>query len=85
LPTGYAALGYDAAYMLLTAIGSMDSLSENLLENRTTIKNKIASIKGFEGVSGTLDMNIAGDPIKSAVVILINNDGAFESYKTETP
>lgn len=85
LPTGYAALGYDAAYMLFTAIGSMDSLSENLLENRATIKNKLASIKGFEGVSGTLDMNVAGDPVKSAVVILINNDGAFESYKTETP
>ncbi len=85
LPTGYAALGYDAAYMLFTAIGSMDSLSENLLENRVAIKDKIASIKGFEGVSGTLDMNIAGDPIKSAVVILINKDGAFESYKTETP
>jgi hypothetical protein len=63
----------------------MDSLSENLLENRVAIKDKIASIKGFEGVSGTLDMNIAGDPIKSAVVILINKDGAFESYKTETP
>jgi branched-chain amino acid transport system substrate-binding protein len=85
LPTGYAALGYDAAYLLLTAIGSMDSLNENLLENRVAIKDKIASIKGFEGVSGTLDMNIAGDPIKSAVVILINKDGAFESYKTETP
>ncbi len=85
LPTGYGALGYDAAYLLLTAIGSMDSLSPNLLQNRETIKNKIAAIKGFEGVSGTLDMNEAGDPIKSAVVILINKDGAFESYKTENP
>lgn len=85
LPAGYAALGHDAAYLLLTAIGSMESLSEDLLENRATIKNKLASIKGFEGVSGTLDMNVAGDPLKSAVVILINNDGAFESYKTETP
>ncbi len=85
LPTGYGALGYDAAYLLLTAIGSLDSLSPNLLQNRVMIKNKIAAIKGFEGVSGTLDMNIAGDPIKSAVVILINKDGAFESYKTENP
>jgi hypothetical protein len=49
------------------------------------IKDKLASIKGFEGVSGTLDMNASGDPIKSAVVILINKDGAFESYKTENP
>jgi branched-chain amino acid transport system substrate-binding protein len=85
LPAGYAALGYDAAYLLLTAIGSMDSLSPNLLENRAQIKDKLAALKGFEGVSGTLDMNTAGDPVKSAVVILINQDGAFESYKTEKP
>jgi branched-chain amino acid transport system substrate-binding protein len=85
LPTGYAALGYDAAYLLLTAIGSMDNLNPDLLVERTMIKDKLASIKGFEGVSGTLDMNAAGDPIKSAVVILINKDGAFESYKTENP
>ena len=85
LPTGYGALGYDAAYLLLTAIGSMDTLSPNLLENRAATKDKLAAIKGFEGVSGTLDMNAAGDPVKSAVVILINKDGAFESYKTENP
>lgn len=85
LPAGYAALGYDAASLLLTAIGSIDSLSPNLLENRAQIKDKLAALKGFEGVSGTLDMNTAGDPVKSAVVILINQDGAFESYKTEKP
>lgn len=85
LPTGYGALGYDAAYLLLTAISSMDNLSPNLLQNRVMIKDKLAAIRGFEGVSGTLDMNIAGDPVKSAVVILINKDGAFESYKTESP
>lgn len=85
LPDGYAALGYDAAYLLLTAIGSMDKLSPNLLDNRADLKNKVAAIRGFQGASGNLDMNIGGDPVKSAVVILINKDGAFESYKTENP
>ncbi len=85
LPTGYAALGYDAAYLLMTAIGSAGSFNPDLLKERETIKNKLASIRGFQGVSGTLDMNTAGDPVKSAVVILINKDGAFESYKTENP
>ncbi len=85
LPTGYAALGYDASYLLLTAIGSTGSLNPDLLKERAMIKDKLASIKGFHGVSGTLDMNTAGDPIKSAVVILINKDGAFQSYKTENP
>lgn len=85
LPTGYAALGYDAADILLTAISSVGQLYPNLLDTRTAIKDKMAAIKGFEGVSGTLDMNAAGDPVKSAVVIKINDKGEFESYKTVNP
>ena len=85
LPTGYAALGYDAMDLLLTAIGSMGSLQPNLIDNRAAIKDKLAAIKGFEGVSGTLDMNVAGNPVKSAVVILINDKGEFESYKIVNP
>ena len=85
LPIGYAALGYDAASLMLTAIGKLDGLSPNLLETRTAIKERIAAVKGFEGVSGTLDMNASGDPAKSAVIIKINDKGEFESYKIENP
>lgn len=85
LPIGYAALTYDAASLMLTAIGKLDGLSPNLLENRAAIKERIAAIKGFEGVSGMLDMNAGGDPTKSAVIIKINDKGEFESYKIENP
>lgn len=84
-PTADGALGYDAASLLLTAIASVDSLSDNLLTARTTIKDSLASVKGFEGVTGTLDMTAGGDPIKSGVVIRINEQGEFESYKIENP
>lgn len=85
LPVGYGALGYDAANLMLTAIGKLDGLKPNLLDNRAAIKDQIAAIKGFEGVSGTLDMNAGGDPAKSAVIIKINDKGEFESYKIEHP
>ena len=85
LPIGYAALGYDAASLMLTAIGKLDGLKPNLLDNRAAIKDRLSSIKGFEGVSGTLDMNTGGDPTKSAVIIKINDKGEFESYKIENP
>ncbi|EKD34784.1 MAG: hypothetical protein ACD_75C02189G0001, partial [uncultured bacterium] len=55
------------------------------LENRLAIKDQLAAIRGFEGVSGTLDMNASGDPAKSAVIIKINDKGEFESYKIEKP
>ncbi len=85
LPTGYAALGYDAMDLLLTAISAVGSLQPNLIANRAAIKDKIVAIKGFEGVSGTLDMNAAGNPVKSAVVIRINEKGEFESHKIVNP
>ncbi len=85
LPTGDGALGYDSADILLTAIGSLKNLSSNLIEARAAVKDKLAAIKGFEGVSGTLDMNSDGNPLKSAVVIRINDKGEFESYKIEHP
>jgi len=85
LPTGYAALGYDAMDLLLTALRSVGNLTPNLLENRAAIKEKLAAIKGFEGVSGTIDMNTDGNPAKSAVVIRINEKGEFESHKIVNP
>jgi branched-chain amino acid transport system substrate-binding protein len=85
LPTGYAALGYDAMDLLLTAISSVGSLQPNLIANRAAIKEKIVAIKGFEGVSGNLDMNAGGNPVKSAVVIRINEKGEFESHKIVNP
>lgn len=83
LPTGDAALGYDAADILMTAISSLKTLTGNLVEDRTALKNQLIEIKGFQGVSGALDMTAGGDPIKSATIIRINEKGEFESYKIQ--
>jgi len=85
LPTGDAALGYDSASLLMTAIASMESINPNLFEARAAIKDKLASIKDFEGVSGTLDMTAGGDPTKSATIIRINEKGEFETFKIQKP
>jgi len=86
LPTGYAALGYDATSLLTAAISNIaDYGNLNLLNARKDVAAQLAKIRGFEGVSGTLDMNAAGDPTKSAVVIKINDQGQFEAFKTEKP
>lgn len=84
-PTGYAALGYDATKIVVTAIEKMDSLSDNVLTNRENIRKRIAGLRQFQGASGTLDMNDAGDPAKSAVVIKISEKGEFTVHKTVAP
>ncbi|MFT5699379.1 MAG: branched-chain amino acid transport system substrate-binding protein [Desulforhopalus sp.] len=85
IPTGDGALGYDAADILLTAISSLDQLTGNLVKDRAAIKDQLTKIKGFQGVSGTLDMTEGGDPVKSAVIIRINENSEFESYKIQKP
>lgn len=84
-PTGYAALGYDATKIVVTGIEKMASLSDNVLTNRENIRKKISGLRQFQGASGTLDMNDAGDPAKSAVVIRISEKGEFTVHKTVAP
>lgn len=85
MPDGYSALGYDAANLLITAVSQLESIDKNLFVAREAVKEQLASIKEYEGVSGILNMNSSGDPSKSAVIIRITEDGAFESYATVEP
>jgi branched-chain amino acid transport system substrate-binding protein len=84
-PTAFGALGYDATLLMFEAISQLDGFTGNLFVDRAAIKDKLASIQGFEGVSGVVKMTASGDPAKSAVVIRINEQGQFESYATEMP
>ena len=85
MPDGYAALGYDAAKLLITAISRLDHIDKNLFTARQDVARELGMIKEFDGVSGALNMNDSGDPAKSAVIIRITDEGAVESYGTVTP
>lgn len=85
LPDGYSALGYDAASLITTAISRLDAINPNLFAARSEVKEKLATIQNFEGVSGTLDMANGGDPKKSALIIKISDSGQFESYNMIQP
>lgn len=85
LPTAFAALGYDAANLLVTAISRLDSLDGTLFELRAKIKDQLEQISGFDGVSGTINMNASGNPAKSAVIIRISEDGKFEAHSSVQP
>lgn len=61
-----AALAYDAVYILAEAIkNSKEVTSEN-------IRNELAKIKNFHGVTGVMSMDENRDAIKSAVVVQVH-------------
>lgn len=70
-PDDVAALTYDAFGLLTQAIKTAGKL------DRTAVREALASIQKFDGVTGTMQFKPgSGDPIKSAVVLQIK-DGKF--------
>ncbi len=60
-----AALAYDAVYLMAEAIKNTKEItSEN-------IRNELAKIKDFHGVTGKMSMNENRDAVKSAVVVQV--------------
>jgi branched-chain amino acid transport system substrate-binding protein len=77
-PDDVAALTYDAFGMLFEAIRSQAKTDSE------SIRNGLASISRFEGVTGVMEYKGTGDPIKSAVILKIEG-GGFHFYKLAEP
>lgn len=77
-PYDNMALGYDAMMLLAAAITQAEST------DRKKIRDAIANMRSFKGVTGTINFNDHGDPVKSAVLMEIKN-GKLHYLKTLEP
>jgi branched-chain amino acid transport system substrate-binding protein len=84
-PADVAALTWDATNILLKAIQDMGSLGDDLKENRKNLRDALANVAEFQGITGTMKFDAQGDPIKCAVVVRINENGEFEFTKSVCP
>jgi branched-chain amino acid transport system substrate-binding protein len=85
VPDDVAALTWDAIRLLLQAIQNTGGLTGNLEKDRENVKNALAQIKDFDGITGKMTFTPEGDPIKCAVVVKISDKGEFEFYKSVCP
>jgi branched-chain amino acid transport system substrate-binding protein len=67
IPDGLAAMGYDAAMVLVKAMERATNL------DRQAIKEAILQTKNHPGVTGLISLNEKRDAVKSAVVIEVKN------------
>lgn len=74
LPDGLAAMGYDAAKVLVDAMDRAEFLTPQ------GIRDALAATKGFAGVTGSITMDENRNPTKSAVVVQVA--GATNKYVT---
>jgi branched-chain amino acid transport system substrate-binding protein len=85
-PDVVAALTWDAARVLLQAIQNTKGLTGDVKKDRKAIRDQLALIKGFDGITGKISFDgKTGDPVKSAVIVLINKDGKFQFHKMVAP
>jgi branched-chain amino acid transport system substrate-binding protein len=78
-------LTWDAARLLLQAIKNTGGLSGNLVADRVAVKEALAKVKNFEGVTGKIGFDGNGDPNKCAVVVKIDDKGVFTHHETVCP
>jgi branched-chain amino acid transport system substrate-binding protein len=76
IPDDVAALTYDAINIVLQAIQNA-GLTGNLSTDRDNIKDAMATLKNFDGITGKMNFTPDGDPQKEAVVVKISDSGEF--------
>ncbi|MGD8252583.1 MAG: ABC transporter substrate-binding protein, partial [Desulfobacterales bacterium] len=84
-PDDVAALTWDSLGLMLQAIKDTGGLSGDIAADRTKVKDALASIKNFPGITGGMTFTPEGDPEKCAVVVKIDDNGQFAFHKSVCP
>jgi len=85
VPDDVAALTWDTAHIVQQAIQDCGKLTGDLEVDRKCIRDALAKIKDFDGITGKMTFTEDGDPIKCAVIVKINEAQEFEFYKSACP
>jgi len=85
VPDDVAALTWDALSLVQKAIESCGKLTGDIAADRKCVRDNLAKIKEFAGITGNMTFTEEGDPIKCAVIVRISDKGEYEFYKSVCP
>jgi branched-chain amino acid transport system substrate-binding protein len=85
VPDDVGALTWDALGLVKAAIQGAGNLSGKVEKDRKAVRDALAKIKEYDGITGKMTFTEDGDPIKCAVVVRISDAGEFEFYKSVCP
>ncbi len=85
VPDDVAALTWDSLLIIQEAIQSCGGLTGNIKKDRVKVRDAIARIKKFKGITGYMTFTEEGDPIKCAVIVRISDTGEYRFYKSVCP
>ncbi len=84
-PDDVAALTWDALQLAQQAIQNAGIITGRMEKDRGAVRDALAKIKDFSGITGNMTFTEEGDPIKCAVIVKINDKGEYEFYKSSCP
>ena len=70
---------------MVEGIKNAGKVDSNPRKMRKAIRDGLAAIKSFDGVTGSSKFNEQGDPIKCAVVVKISDEGTFVFEESVCP
>jgi branched-chain amino acid transport system substrate-binding protein len=85
VPDDVGALTWDALRIVQKAIESAGKITGNIEKVRLAVRDALAKIKEFDGITGQMTFTEDGDPLKCAVIVKISDKGEFEFYKSACP
>lgn len=85
VPDDVAALTWDSLLIVQKAIQDSGGLTGNIRTDRDRVRDAMARITKFKGITGEMTFTEEGDPIKCAVIVRISDAGEFEFYKSVCP
>ncbi|MFZ5570807.1 MAG: ABC transporter substrate-binding protein [Thermodesulfobacteriota bacterium] len=85
VPDDPGALTWDAIRIVQTAIQNCGALTGDIEKDRLCVRDALAKIQEFDGITGKMTFKGSGDPVKCAVIVRISDKGEFEFYKSACP
>jgi len=85
VPDDVGALTWDAMNIVKKAIEDCGTITGDIKADRACVRDAMANIKEFPGITGNMTFTEEGDPIKCAVIVKISDEGKFAFYKQVCP
>ncbi len=85
VPDDVGALTWDTLHIVQKAIEDCGTITGDIAKDRQCVRDALAKIKDFDGITGQMTFTEQGDPIKCAVIVKISDSGEFEFYKQVCP
>lgn len=85
VPDDVGALTWDTFGLVQMAIQKCGAITGDIEADRKCVRDALATIKEYDGITGKMDFTQGNDPLKCAVIVKISNTGDFEFYKSACP